>query len=114
MKYIEGQVYKYVILGIIVLNFTAIIACVNMGAGMEDVSFLFQERQAITFLSALELAIMGLLSLFVYLIKRLLYEGDARNLRPIKIWLLGFVLFAFASADEYFMMHEGRCRPVAV
>lgn len=98
---------KYIIPGIILVNFTAIMACVHMGRSFDDVSLLFQERQAITFLSGIQLAIISILSLCIYTIKRLLYKGDAGHLRMAKVWLLGFVVFAFAVADEFFMIHEG-------
>jgi hypothetical protein len=100
-------VTRYIIPGIILLNYVAVNAGVRLGLSFEDVSLLFQERQAMTFVSALQLGIISVLSVCIYAIKRLLYKGDARRLRLGKVWIISFFLFAFAAMDEFFMIHEG-------
>lgn len=98
---------RYIIYGILFLNLVAIIACVKMGLSFEDVSFLFQEREAITFLSALQLGFMSVLSVCIYAVKRSLHKENKNYLKLLKVWLISFILFAFATADEFFMIHEG-------
>ena len=97
----------YIAIVVILLNYMAINACVYMGQSFRDVSFLFQEREAITFLSALQLGFISIFSLFLYILKRILYKGNKANLKKCRIWLVSFIIFAFATADEYFMLHEG-------
>lgn len=94
-------------LGIILVNFVGILLAIEMGLPFDDVAFFFQERETVTFFSALQLAIVSMLSLFVYLIKKLLNRENARSLKMARIWLISFLVFAFATADEYLMAHEG-------
>jgi len=98
---------KWIITGIISLNIIAIIASFFMGRSMNDVSFFFQERQAITFLSAMQLAIAAVISIIVYSMKRIFSEKPFSFKAQISIWFIGFFVLAFAVADEYFMIHEG-------
>lgn len=85
----------------------AVLLAIELGLPCEDIAFFFQERETITFLSALQLAVVSMLSLFIYLIKRLLDRDNVQDFKMAKIWLISFLLFAFATADEYFMIHEG-------
>ena len=97
----------WLISGIILVNLISIIACIPLGISAGNISLFFQERQSITFLSALQLALISALSIFVYIIKQLLNKNNIRNLKMSKIWLISSFVFAFATADEYFMIHEG-------
>ena len=92
---------------VLLSNYFAINYCVFIGMQFEDVSFLFQENQAITFLSALQLAITSLLALLIYVLGKIIYKKNIERLKTIRVWILSSVIFAFSVLDEYFMIHEG-------
>jgi hypothetical protein len=92
---------------IILANYAAINLSVVDGFHQGDISLRFQERQAITFISALQLALTAMTAFFTYIIGRILYKSNMERLRDIRIWLISFFVFVFCTADEYFMLHEG-------
>jgi len=69
--------------------------------------FLFQERQAVTFISALQLALTACLAVFIFILGRLLYEKSKDRLRDVSVWAISAGIFIFCMIDEYFMLHEG-------
>lgn len=99
--------FKKIFWIVILLNYFAINYCIFSGFGFEDVSFLFQEHQPITFISALQLALTSFVALFIYILGRMIYKKDAGHLKLIRIWAISAAVFAFAVIDEYFMLHEG-------
>jgi len=101
------RITRYIIYLILLINICAVISCVHMGAATEDVSFLFQEREAITFLSGLQLGFISILSLLLYFLKSVSYKAMPDRKKSVQIWLFSFALFALATSDELFMMHEG-------
>jgi hypothetical protein len=74
---------------------------------MGDPSFFFQERQSITFLSALQLALSAFSAVIIYSIKRIISHKSFSWTDINNIWLIAFFVLGFATADEYFMIHEG-------
>ncbi len=99
--------FKKIFWIVILVNYFAINYCVFSGAAFDDVSFLFQERQAITFLSAFQLGLTALVALFIYILGRMIYKKDLGRLKLIRIWAISAAVFIFAVIDEYFMLHEG-------
>jgi len=106
MWYNNGM-FKKIFWIVILVNYFAINYCVFSGLAFEDVSFLFQEQQAITFLSALQLALTAFVALFIFILGRMIYKKDLGRLKLIRIWAISAAVFTFAIIDEYFMLHEG-------
>jgi hypothetical protein len=88
---------------LIVVNFAIIFSSIKSGQSDGDPMYRFQERQAVTFLSALSLGLTGLTALFIYLLKK--------KTKPIQekigFWLISAIGFFYLCLDEYFMAHEG-------
>lgn len=103
----NNGMFKRIFWIVILLNYAAINYCVFSGPGFAEVSFLFQERQAITFISALELALTAFVALFIYILGRMVYAKNRKRLKLTRIWAISAAVFAFAVIDEYFMLHEG-------
>ena len=91
----------------LLVNYGAVYYCVFAGPGFGDVSFLFQERQAITFLSSLQLALISFVSMMTFIIGRIIYRDNKRPLKDINVWFASSIVFGFCVIDEYFMVHEG-------
>jgi hypothetical protein len=99
--------FKRIFWIVVIVNYFAINYCVSSGAGLGDVSLLFQEHQPITFVSAFQLGLTALIALFIFILGRMLYKKEPGRLRLIKIWAISAAVFTFAVIDEYFMVHEG-------
>lgn len=63
----------------------------------------FEERQTVTFLSALTLGLTSFAGLFMYLLKKKTKEIQERY----AFWLISAFGFFYLCMDEYFMAHEG-------
>ena len=91
----------------ILLNYGIINYSVFVGTRFNNISFFFQEREVVTFFSALQLALTSCLAIYIYTIGKALYKKNATHLKEIKVWLVSAAVFAFCAIDEYFMIHEG-------
>ena len=98
--------FKIIFWVVILINYGAINFCVFAGNYFKDVSFLFQERQAMTFISALQLALTSFVALSIYILGRIIYKKEKKRLGDIRVWGISAVVFAFFTLDEYFMMHR--------
>ena len=92
---------------VIAVNYLFINYCVFVSRGLDDVSFYFQERQAITFLSAVQLALTSLLAIVIYTIGKVVYKKDTASLKQLGVWAVSAFVFLLCTFDEYFMLHEG-------
>lgn len=86
-----------------VVNFAIIFSSIKSGQGDGDPMYRFQERQAVTFISALTLGLTGLTALFIYLLKKTIKPISEK----IGFWLFSAIGFFYLCLDEYFMAHEG-------
>jgi hypothetical protein len=95
---------KLILAGVVIL-FNAIVIGANIksGLGKGDMMLRFQERQAVTFLSALLLGLTGLTSLIFYYLKKRSKPLD----KGYRFWLFSGIGFFYLCMDEYFMAHEG-------
>ena len=94
---------------VLLVNVIIIGANVSSGISKGDMMLRFQERQAVTFLSALMLGLTSLTSLIIYqLKKRSGYKSKGR-----RFWLFTAIGFLYLCMDEYFMAHEGMDGAVA-
>ncbi|MBD3380233.1 MAG: hypothetical protein GF408_07215 [Candidatus Omnitrophica bacterium] len=103
----DKKLFWTVFAGIMLMNYGAIHGSIALGLGEGNVSYFFQERETVTFLSSLQLALAGLSSVFIYSLRKITYRNNATALSKSRIWLIAFFLLALASADEFFMLHEG-------
>ena len=92
-----------VILVVFVLILLVIALSIKKGMEKGNITFCFQENQAVTFISALLLGLTGLTSLIIYRLKKKMYPEDKMK----KFWLFSFFGFFYLCLDEYFMAHEG-------
>lgn len=92
-----------VIVVVLILNAIVISSCVKSGQRKGDIMLRFRERQAVTFLSALMLGLISMISLVIYLLKKKLVSPD----KGFRFWLYSSIGFFYLSMDEYFMAHEG-------
>ena len=92
---------------VILVNYAAVTYGVFDGVGFEEITFHFQEREAITFLSATQLMLTSFVAVFTYVFGRMLYKKDPARLKLIKFWIISAGVFLFCTLDEYFMAHEG-------
>ena len=99
--------FNIIFLIIILFNYSVINFSVFIGTRFEYVSFFFQEREVVTFVSAVQLALTSCLAICVYAIGKVLYKKNASHLKEMKVWLVSALVFGFCALDEYFMMHEG-------
>ncbi len=88
---------------IFLASFALIFLSVKDGLARNDVMLRFAERQTVTFLSALTLGLTGLISLFIYSLKRKMKSVNERY----SFWLYSGLGFFYLCIDEYFMAHEG-------
>ena len=90
---------------ILVLVFVAavVIGAVNSGQNKNDIYYYFQERHAVTFISAL---LLGMTSLLAFILS-FLHNQKRPNKNPLNFWVFSCIGFFYLSLDEYFMMHEG-------
>ncbi|MFO8052884.1 MAG: hypothetical protein R6U54_02850 [Candidatus Omnitrophota bacterium] len=88
---------------LIVINFAIIFSSIKSGQADGDPMYRFQERQAVTFISALTLSLTSLTALFIYLLKKKIQPLSER----IGFWLFSAIGFFYLCMDEYFMAHEG-------
>jgi len=92
-----------VIVVVLILNAIVISSCVRSGQRKGDIMLRFRERQAVTFLSALMLGIISMISLVIYFLKKKLIPPDKGR----RFWLFSSIGFFYLCMDEYFMAHEG-------
>jgi len=88
---------------VFVLNLIVVFSCAKSGASKGDMMLRFHEREAVTFLSALMLGLISMMSLVLYLLKKRLPVFDKGR----RFWLLSAIGFFYLCMDEYFMAHEG-------
>jgi hypothetical protein len=94
---------------VLVLNLIVVFSCAKSGAKKGDMMLRFHEREAVTFLSALMLGLISLMSLILYLLKKRLPVFDKGR----RFWLLSSIGFFYLCMDEYFMAHEGMDEAIA-
>jgi hypothetical protein len=91
------------LIALVIINFAIIFASIKDGQAGNDPMYRFQERQAVTFISALTLGLTSLTALFIYLLKK--------KIQPLQektgFWLFSAIGFFYLCIDEYFMAHEG-------
>jgi len=92
-----------VIAVVLILNAIVISSSIKSGLGKGDIMLRFRERQAVTFLSALMLGLISMISLVIYLLKKKLVSPD----KGFRFWFLSSIGFFYLCMDEYFMAHEG-------
>ncbi|MCF7872894.1 MAG: hypothetical protein K9L80_01635, partial [Candidatus Omnitrophica bacterium] len=88
---------------LVVINFAIIFSSIKSGQSNGDPMYRFQERQAVTFISALTLGLTSLTALFIYLLKKKIKPITER----VGFWLFSAIGFFYLCIDEYFMAHEG-------
>ena len=93
----------WVIAIVLILNCIVVFSCAKSGARKGDMMLRFHEREAVTFLSALMLGLISLISFVLYLLKKRLPVFDKGR----RFWLLSAIGFFYFCMDEYFMAHEG-------
>ena len=96
------------IICVLLFNIIFVTNMVIGGSLKNDIYRYFQEKEAVTFLSALMLGLTSLCALTSALIRRRL---DPKK-RVLTFWALSAFGFFFLSMDEYFMMHEGMDTPL--
>jgi hypothetical protein len=77
--------------------------CIKDGLDDGNIMLRFNEKEAVTFMSALMLGLISLISLVMYLIKKKVGTQG----KGFRFWLLSSIGFFYLSMDEYFMAHEG-------
>lgn len=87
--------------------FNAILISVFVVEGLNrphvhTMAFRFEERQAGTFISALQLGLTSYTCLVIWLLNK-----TRPFLKSINFWLLSFCGFLYLTLDEWFMLHEG-------
>jgi len=97
-----NKVVKAIII-VLILNFILISLSITSGFNKGNIKYRFQERQAVTFISALLLGGTSLVSLIIFLIKKKIQPSD----KGVEFWLLSSIGFLYLCMDEYFMAHEG-------
>lgn len=88
---------------ILILNFILIFFSIRDGLNKKDITLRFQERQTVTFFSALLLGFTGIISLIIYSLRKKLSPTD----KGFNFWLFSSLGFFYLCIDEYFMAHEG-------
>jgi len=100
----KKKVSNLIVFGIVLLNIIAIVLAIILGLQEKHISTFFQERQTVTFISAVQITLSSLFCLFIFLIKkRVNLESTKKNI----FWLINSLVFLLAAIDEYFMLHEG-------
>ena len=96
--------YRFVIFLVIAIIFNVIVIAVSIksGIGRRDIMLRFNERHAVTFLSALMLGLTSLTSFIIYIIH--VKAGFKKS--DYLFWLVSAAGFLYLCLDEYFMMHE--------
>jgi hypothetical protein len=92
-----------IVIVVLLVNCITIGASVKSGIDKGDMMLRFHERQAVTFLSALMLGLISLVSLILYKLKKKVNAAD----RGCRFWLWSSMGFFYLCMDEYFMAHEG-------
>lgn len=92
-----------IIFFVLLFNFIVIFFAVKGGIEHKNLVYRFQEREGVTFLSALMLGLSSLCSLVIYLLKRRVHGFT----KDIFFWAITAFGFLYLCMDEYFMMHEG-------
>ncbi|MDD5071097.1 MAG: hypothetical protein PHV17_10270 [Candidatus Omnitrophica bacterium] len=95
------------IIYVLIFNIILISGSVIAGYGKNNIYFYFQERQAVTFISAL---LLGLTSLCAF-IASFVWNQCPDLKKRFNFWIISFFGFFYLSMDEYFMMHEGMDTP---
>lgn len=88
---------------VLILNLIVIFFSAKSGLSKGDMMLRFRERQAVTFLSALLLGLISLISSVIYLLKKKIQLPD----KGFRFWLFASIGFFYLCMDEYFMAHEG-------
>ncbi len=92
-----------IIVVVLIVNTITIGASVKSGIDKGDMMLRFHERQTVTFLSALMLGLIGLMSLVLYKLKKRMSPLN----KGYRFWLWSAFGFFYLCMDEYFMAHEG-------
>jgi len=100
---IKGSRIPLILAVVVIFNFLLIFFSYTEGLDKELPTVYFEERQAVTFFSALFLAGTGLTALIIAWLHRRLDP-----VRPfVNFWFLSGLGFFYLSMDDYFMGHEG-------
>ena len=91
-----------IVLLILAINVAAIVGSIVGGYQRGQVTYHFKEREAVTFLSALQMGMTAVAAFLLYSLRR--RHGDARTSR---FWLISGIGFLWLTADEWFLIHEG-------
>ncbi|MEX2572073.1 MAG: hypothetical protein WD737_12300 [Gemmatimonadota bacterium] len=94
------------------VNIFAIIAAIISGYNMDSLTHRFEERQAITSISAIQLGATALVSWIVYLLRRTFALNGGKGGGNI-FWLISAAGFLYLMLDETFQFHEGMDTTVA-
>ncbi|MDP8259656.1 MAG: hypothetical protein P9L96_01420 [Candidatus Gygaella obscura] len=86
-----------------IFNGLVLSICIKEGIDRNNPMLRFNEKEAVTFLSALMLGATSLACLILYLLKRKSHTYFKKGL----FWLITSIGFFYLCLDEYFMAHEG-------
>ena len=86
-----------VIIIVLILNFIVVFSCVKSGLSKGDVILRFGERQTVTILSGVMLALISMISLILYLLKKRLAIFDKGR----RFWLFSAIGFFYFCMDEF-------------
>jgi uncharacterized membrane protein YsdA (DUF1294 family) len=92
----------------ILLNIIICLVAALAGHKKHDAYHYFQERMAMTFISAL---LLGLTSLCAFTLSYVRKQAALAKSR-LDFWLISSVGFFYLMIDEYFMLHEGMDTPL--
>lgn len=92
-------------------NVVAIVAGAISGHARGALAYRFEEKQAITFVSAIQLGATAVLAWTTYLLRERLRIGDRP--RDHRLWAICALGFLYLTLDEAFQLHEGMDAAVA-
>jgi hypothetical protein len=94
-------------IALVLANLIAIAASALDGHHRGNVAYRFEERQAITLLSATQLAATSLLAALVYVLRTRLLRARSGLRGTAAFWVISAAGFLYLMLDEGFQIHEG-------